>query len=161
MNPMNIKISLLTLAAASALCASTALASEIYRYVDEDGNVLYRDIPTGDPSEERLRLTSRPTDDAAVQASVKSSQEARAENAKRAAEQKALDDADKMTPGERSALASARQHKCQENRDRLLSYVASRRLFREDENGERVYLSDDESQQAHDQVQALIDENCS
>ena len=45
MNPMNIKIRLLALAVASALCASTALASEIYRYIDEDGNVLYRDIP--------------------------------------------------------------------------------------------------------------------
>ncbi len=161
MNPMNIKIRLLSLAVASALCASTALASEIYRFVDEDGNVLYRDIPTGDPSEEHLKVSSRPTDDAAVQASVQLSREARTEKAKRAAEQKAKEDADGMTPGERNSLAAAREEKCQENRDRLLSYVASRRLYQEDENGDRVYLSDDDAQQAHDQVQALIDENCS
>ena len=158
---MIIKIRLLTLAVASALCVSTALASEIYRYVDEDGNVLYRDIPSGDPSEEHLDVRSRPTNDAAVQANVKSSQEARAEQAKYAAEQKVLDDAEKMTPGERRDLAAARQDKCQENRDRLLSYVASRRLYQEDDNGERVYLSDDEAQAASDRVQALIDENCS
>ena len=61
MNPMNIKIRLLTLAVATALCASTALASEIYRYIDVDGNVRYGDIPTGDPSEEHLKIGSRTT----------------------------------------------------------------------------------------------------
>ncbi len=157
MNPMNIKIRLLTLAVAAALCASTALASEIYRYIDENGNVLYRDIPTGDPSEEHLNISSRPTDDDAVQANVQSRQEAWKADAQRRAEQ---EDAEKLNSGERSAVAAARQQTCQDNRDRLISYVQSRRLYREDENGERVYLSDVESQQAHDQVQKLIDENC-
>ncbi len=157
---MNIKIRLLTLAVAATLCASTALASEIYRYTDENGNVLYRDIPTGSPREEHLDVRSRPTDDDAVQASAQARQEARKADAARKSEQKAQGDTEKLNRGEQRAVAAARQQKCQENRDRLISYVSSRRLYREDESGERVYLSDGESQQAHDQVQALIDENC-
>jgi len=160
MNPMNIKIRLLTLAVASALCASTALASEIYRYIDEDGNVLYADIPTGDPGEEHLNVSSRPTDDAVVHANVQARQEVRKADAQRKARQKADEGDEELTRGEKSAVAAARQQECQQNRDRLLSYVASRRLYREDDGGERVYLSDVESQEAHDQVQALIDENC-
>ncbi len=157
MNPMNIKIRLLALAAASALCVSTALASEIYRYTDTDGNVRYADIPTGDPSEEHLKIGSRPTDNDAVQASVDSQQEAWTADAQRRAEQA---DAEKLNRGEQGAVAAARQKTCRENRDRLISYIQSRRLYREGEDGERIFLNDAESQQAHDQVQALIDENC-
>jgi hypothetical protein len=157
MNPMNIKIRLLALAAASALCVSTALASEIYRYTDADGDVLYSDIPTGDPSEEHLKISSRPTDDDAVQASLESQQEAWKADAQR---RTAQEDAEKLNRGEQGAVAAARQKTCQESRDRLISYIQSRRLYREGEDGERVFLDGEESQQAHDQVQALIDENC-
>ena len=160
MNPMNIKIRLLTLAVAAALCASTALASEIYRYIDEDGNVLYGDIPSGDPGEEHLAVSSRPTDNAAVQARLQTRQETRTADAQRRAEQKAQEGADDLTRGEQHAVAAARQQVCHQNRDRLLSYVSSRRLYTEGDDGERTYLSDAESQAAHDQVQALIDENC-
>ncbi len=157
MNPMNIKIRLLTLAVAAALCASTALAGEIYRYIDANGDVRYTDIPTGDAREEHLEISSRPTDDDAVQASLESQQEAWKADAQRRAEQV---DAEKLNRGELSAVAAARQKTCQENRDRLISYIQSRRLYREGNDGERVFLDDAESQQAHDQVQALIDENC-
>ena len=157
MNPMNIKIRLLALAAASALCVSTALASEIYRHTDADGNVRYADIPTGDRSEEHLEISSRPTDNDAVQASLESQQEAWKADAQR---RTAQEDAEKLNRGEQGAVAAARQKTCQESRDRLISYNQSRRLYREGEDGERVFLDDAELQQAHDQVQALIDENC-
>ena len=157
MNPMNIKIRLLALAAASALCVSTALASEIYRYTDADGNVRYADIPTGDPSEEHLKISSRPTDNDAVQASLESQQEAWKADAQR---RTAQEDAEKLNRGEQGAVAAARQKTCQESRDRLISYIQSRRLYREGEDGERIFVDEIETQQAYDQVQALIDENC-
>ncbi len=157
---MSIKIRLLTLAVASALCASTALATEIYRYIDEDGNVLYGDIPSGDPGEEHLAVSSRPTDYVAVQARVQTRRETRKADAQRAAEQKAQERDEDLTRGEQRAVAAARHQVCQQNRDRLLSYVSSRRLFKEGDDGERTYLSDAESQSAHDQVEALIAENC-
>ena len=49
------------------ILASGVLASEIYRYTDEDGNVHFTDRPTGQDDEQRLAIDSQPTDPAAVQ----------------------------------------------------------------------------------------------
>ena len=43
---------------------------------------------------------------------------------------------------------------------RLQTYTESRRLYREDENGERDYLDDNAREQAEQQVRDLIDEYC-
>ena len=48
------------------------LANDIYKWTDEDGNVHYGDRPSGDSSEERLAISSKPTDTAMVQARVES-----------------------------------------------------------------------------------------
>ena len=144
------------LAILATLCASTALASDIYRYVDENGDVIYVDRPTGNPGETRMDVYSRNTDNAAVQARVQTRQDkAIAETESDAEEGEA-----KLTRGEKRAIAAANQQQCQAYRTQLDSYVASRRLFREDEGGERVYLSDAESQEARDRVQRLIEETC-
>ena len=151
---MNSKQILLTILA--TLCASTALASDIYRYTDENGNVIYVDRPTGNAGETRMNVSSRDTDDAAVQASVQTRQDATIPNI----ESDAAEDDTKLTRGEKRAIAAANQQQCQAYRAQLDTFVASRRLFREDEGGERVYLSDAESQDARDRVQQLIEETC-
>ena len=51
----------------SAGLASTAGASEIYKWTDAEGNVHYTDKPM-DPSFQQLAMVSRPTDNARVQA---------------------------------------------------------------------------------------------
>ena len=153
---MNSKKVLLTFAAASILCAGTVAAGEIYRYTDENGQVIYVDRPTGDPTEERLDVVSTNTDNSAVQARVQS----RRESAIAAAERQADESDQEPTRGEKRAAAAAQEQQCQQYRLRLESYVSSRRLFRTDENGERVYLNGDESQEARNRVQQLIDENC-
>ncbi len=153
---MNSKILLLTIAAASALCASTALAGEIYRYTDENGVAIYVDRPTGDPTEERLDVSSRDTDNAAVQARVQTRQDTATAEAERDAEE----DVQELTRGEKRAAAAAKQQQCQTYRDQLERFVAARSLFREDASGERVYLSDEESLEARDRMRALIEENC-
>ncbi len=154
---MNSKQVLLTMIAASTLCASTALASEIYRYTDENGIASYVDRPTGDPTERRLNVSSLDTDDAAVQARVQTSHDAATAKAERAAEE----GDEEMTRGEKRAAAAANQQQCDGYRAQLESFVTARALFREDASGERVYLNDEESQEARDRMQALIDENCS
>lgn len=151
---MNSKPFLLTILA--TLCASTALASDIYRYTDENGNSIYVDRPTGNPDETRMNVSSRNTDNAAVQAGVQTRQDTAKANKESAA---AEDDA-KPTRSEKRALAAANQQQCQAYRTQLDTFVASRRLFREDESGERVYLSDAESQEAQDRVRRLIEETC-
>ncbi len=151
---MNSKQFLLTILA--TLCASTALAGDIYRYTDENGNVIYVDRPTGNPGETRMDVYSRNTDNAAVQASVQTRQDTANANT----ESDAAEDDAKLTRSEKRAIAAANQQQCQAYRTQLDTFVASRRLYREDESGERVYLSDTESQETRDRVQRLIEETC-
>jgi len=153
---MNCKKLLLTIAASSVLCASTALASDIYRYTDENGNTIYVDRPTGKPGETRLSVSSLDTDFSAVQARVQTRHDAAAAKAERAAEE-----GDKeLTRGEKRAAAAANEQKCQGYRTQLESFVTARRLYRDDANGERVYLNEEESQASRDRMEALIRENC-
>lgn len=145
-----------TLVTGALLCAASATAGEIYKYTDADGNVHYGDRPTGNPTEERLAIVSRGTDPAAVQARIEARQarDATRQEARSAREEEAAAQADA-----RSAAAD-RAAKCQENRSRLQTYTESRRLYREDENGERVYLDDDAREEAMRQVRDRIDEYC-
>ena len=57
--------------------------------------------------------------------------------------------------------AQEREQKCVTYRDRLERFTYSRHLYRENENGEREYLDEEEMQAARDQVQDQIDEYCS
>lgn len=153
---MNCKKLLLTIAASSVLCASTALASDIYRYTDENGNTIYVDRPTGKPGETRLDVSSLDTDFSAVQARVQTRHDAAATKEERAAEESDKE----LTRGEKRAAAAANEQQCQGYRTQLESFVTARRLYRDDANGERVYLNEEESQESRDRMEALIQENC-
>jgi len=148
----------LVLIAAIPLLATAAAASEIYRYVDEDGTVHYVDRPTGEPEAERVAIVSRPTNNQAVQERY----DARFGNSE-ADDEAAEDTEDENEPktrAQRRAEAAERAKKCEQYRQQLEMVVSHRRLYREDENGERVYLSDDEVQESRDRAQELVDETC-
>ena len=131
------------------LATGTVLASDIYKYTDENGVVHYVDRPTGAPSEERVDVVvSNPSPSAAAN----SSSDWRARRDARKEAQSAAK-AEKSEKEERAQL-------CQQYRDRLVQYDNSRQLYRMDEQGERVYLNDKEIEEARQQVQAQIDANC-
>lgn len=139
-----------------ALLAGTATAGEIYRYVDENGNVHYGDRPSGDPAEQRMALVSRSTDASSVQAQIDQRRERDA----------AREEARKLRENEEEEAANARADaeeraaKCEENRARLRSYGEALRLYKQDENGERVYLDGDERAAAEARVRDMIAEYC-
>lgn len=56
--------------------------------------------------------------------------------------------------------AAQNQKKCESYRARLKTFVESRRLYRQDENGERVYLDEQQTQDARQRVEELIAEHC-
>ena len=147
----------LTCAIAAMTVSKGAMANEIYKWTDADGNVHYEDRPTGAATEERLDLTYRSTNRSSVQARVKSridAQTAReeAESTAAAAEQEAAENA---------AAEQQRRDRCDQARARLESYLQARRLYRTDDNGERVYLDDAQSQQARQKAEEQIAEFCS
>jgi len=147
----------LSCAIAAMILSMSAMANEIYKWTDADGNVYYEDRPSGAATEERLDITYRSTDSSAVQKRVKSRIDAQqaAEEAQMvaaAANQEAADNA---------AAETERNDRCQKSRARLDSYRQARRLYRTDENGERVYLDDTQRQEARQKAEEQIAELCS
>ncbi len=147
----------LCLALALLLAGAGGYASEIYKWTDAEGNVHYGDRPAEDVEAERLDIQSRPTDRARVAAVTQARRESR-ERLLGGAE--TPDAADQASPEEQRRPAEERAQKCQTYKDRLQTFIQSRRLYREDENGERVYLSEQEMQAARANVQSKVEEYC-
>ena len=134
-----------------------AVANEIYKLTDEEGNVHYRDRPTGAPSEVRLGISYNRTDKGVVQ----QQQVARVETqAARQEQRNAADEADRVAAAEAAAEAG-RQKQCDSYRASLERYAQSRRLYREGADGERTYLDEDEMTQARKRLEDHIAKNCS
>lgn len=144
--------------ALTALCLATAATGgEIYKHVDEDGTITYRDRPTGEAGEQVLARTYRRTDNAAVQAEIQRRQEyvASLEKEREAEEERETEQAQAALDAEERAA------RCEQSRTRLESYLRSRRLYRENEDGEREYLDDSEALAARQKVEELVAEYCS
>jgi len=148
--------SLLSTTTVLLLATGIAGASEIYKWTDAEGNLHYGDRPSGAESEVRLQIASRPTDPARIQA------QATARNEQQALAREAEANAP-AGPSEEELRAEAEERagKCSMYRERLERFVQSRRLYREDANGERVYLDESETQAARDKVQQQVEEYCS
>lgn len=149
----------LSIAVMAMTVAGGATANEIYKWTDEDGNVYYGDRPSGASTEERLGITYQPTDNSVVEKRVQSRLDA--QTARHEAESVAA--AKKAEADENAAAEQARKERCDRARARLNTYVQGqdRRLYRTDENGERVYLDDAERAQARTDAEKQVTEFCS
>jgi membrane-bound lytic murein transglycosylase len=143
-------------ACALLLAVSPTLASEIYKWTDEDGTVHYGDTPSGNPTEERLDVAYKRSDSNAIRGRIDARHEREA-NSRKAAEER---DKAKQEAAEEAAAAEQKQQKCEQARDRLQSYLSARRLYREDANGERVYLDDAGIDEARQRAEEAIAEYC-
>ena len=61
---------------------------------------------------------------------------------------------------EKQAEADERREKCASSRATMERFVRSRRLYREDESGERVYLDEAETLAARQRVEDAVSEYC-
>ena len=152
---MQLKSPIQWLMLALGLCvlATTALASEIYRYTDENGTVRYTDRPTGEPDGERVAIVSRPTDERYSQREAPGSADS--------ADDGADDDEDRpLTRAERRAAEAQRVQDCERYKYQLERLETSRRVYREDENGERVFFDDEQIIQLRDEARQRVEETC-
>ncbi len=136
--------------------AGMAFASDIYKWTDEHGNVHYGDRPAGDATEERLTISSRPTNPSKVQARSQSRYAAM-----EAVQESAPSEPQGPTEDELRAQAAEKRQKCDTYKARLRKFLTSRHLYRADENGERVYLDEDETLAARERVQKKVEKYCS
>lgn len=144
------------LAVMAVTLSGSAFADDIYKWTDENGGVHYEDRPSGSPTEEIIQMSYNRTDRSSVQRRSESRRDA----------QIALHDArtqvgeDKKTAAERRAETEDRQKRCATYRAKLQSMLRSRRLYRENDKGERTYLDDDAKVAARQRAEELIKENC-
>lgn len=155
------KIATILLLLSSAI-ATGALAAEIYKWTDADGNVHYGDRPTGDgvtvqTGVERVAIASSRTNSARVEAGV----EARLERESARTEAATAAEESRKEAEAQRAEAEDRAEKCVAYRERLQKFLTSRRLYRVDDDGERDYLDDGQMDAARAQVQAQVEEYCS
>lgn len=146
-----------------SLLVSSALASEIYRYTDEEGNVHFTDRPPGDSEVERMAIVSRPTDDAAVRQRYDAQfGEAAASEAEALADMAVEEEAEKpKTRNDYLVEAEQRRERCAEAQAKLEMLEAARRVYREDaDSGERTYLDEPQIDEARAQARELVAQNC-
>jgi len=146
---------MLTLSIAALIASGTTVASEIYEWTDDAGNVHYEDRPFTQEAQLRRDIFSARTDNSAVHAQIQARREAHA-----AAEQVAAEAPEEMSKEEVRAEQQKRQQQCQMYRDRLEQFLRSQRLYQEDESGERQYLSEEETMAARARVEEQIQEYC-
>ena len=136
--------------------SGVAVASDIYKWVDEDGNMHYGDKPVSNESE-RVAIESRPTDRARVQSQYQAAAQARAENRDARAQ---ADEESREAEEDLRAQAEERRQKCEASRATMQRFVTSRRIYTQDESGERVYMDDAQMQAARERVENDINEYC-
>ena len=139
--------------ALSIAATGMLFAGEIYKWTDEEGNVHYSDRPIA--SAERVAIDSRPTDPARVQAEA----QARVDDQALVAEQVASAPQG-PTPEEQRAEAREREEKCNMYTDRQTRFTENRRIYRMDENGDRVYYDEEEMRVARARVDDLVEKYC-
>jgi len=154
MKSMLRKTAILFTTAAFAFSAS-AVAGEIYKWVDEDGNVHYEDRPTGEDVE-RVAVVSNNTTNSSVQRGI----DARRAYESARADARTAKEEEKRKAEEIAKIAAEREQKCADSRARMERYLQARRLYKEDENGERVYLDDAQVMEARSQAQEDIQAYC-
>jgi hypothetical protein len=140
----------------ATLLLATPVIADVYMWRDADGTVHYGDKP-GSEDAKKLDIETRQTDRATVARRYEQRQTARTESNAAMAERRA-------EAGQQAADAAAEREqkaaRCEEARERLRSYVNSRRLYRLDESGERQYLDDAEIAAARAKAEEAVNEHC-
>lgn len=150
--------------AATSLCAllacvaASAQEGTVYRWIDKDGTPHYQDRPPAGTPVEELSLRYRLTDPAAIQAAA----QAKAElgEAVRLRESQQADEA-AAEAAARAEVKRQREANCRQARERLEKYNTAHRLYKPGPDGERQYLTDEETDKARAEARRTVDEWCS
>jgi len=153
---MNIRHLLIGSAALAMTVSASVFADDIYKWTDANGNAHYEDRPSGEPSEERLQFSYNRTNSSAVDQRMQAQRDAG--TARREAKEEAK--SEQRTATESRAAAEEKQVKCQSYRAKLKTMLESRRVYREDESGERTYLGETARAEARTKAEELIKETC-
>ena len=140
-----------------------ATAETVYKWVDGAGQIHYTDLPPKQADAKVLSVTHGPGNYEYDEES--NGADDGGENGDDAKNSSGTSTPE--PPVSQEALAAARDdaarakvEQCKAAQDRYQRYIDSRRLFRE-ENGKRVYLSDQELTEARARAKQAVDDYCS
>ncbi len=123
--------------------------AEIWKWVDNDGNVHYSDTPANTNAVSPERVSYSTGDQSASKSSDSRRTTSRGNDA----------DPDENAE-ERRARESAQAYYCEQAKDIYNSYVGAPRLYRTGEDGQREYLSDEEMAATLADAEAKVAEWC-
>lgn len=123
--------------------------ADIWKWVDESGNVHYADTPSHEYAVNAELVTYSPGNQSAPASSNSRTNTSRGKD---------IDSED--TPDEKRAREDAQAYYCNRARDIYDSYVDAPRLYRTSEDGRREYLSDQEAAAALANAKASVAEWC-
>jgi hypothetical protein len=138
-------------------CAGQRVAAgEVYKTVDAQGNVTYSDHPLSSASQPlALQVPAANAQEAARLNKEQALQAADSAQEARQAQQQAAEQQKK------AAQDAAQKQRCDAARNRYAVFAAGGRLFKTDEQGNRVYYSDDEIEAERAASKAAMDSACS
>jgi len=141
-----------------ATVAGAADEGVVYLWVDKNGTPHYQDRPPDgtEPSKE-MNLRYKLTDPAAVAAATQrqsETSEAAKTREQQQAEDKSAEDQDK------EKVANEREQGCNEAKARLQKYDTAHRLYRPGPDGQRVYLTDEETDAARADARKTVEQWC-
>lgn len=148
--------------------------AEIYKWVDKDGTIKYTDTPppTGAKSLGTLRKKVAPSptttvapdnaDNAVKVPAQTNSVAGQTDEDTKALEKKKreIEEVEKRNKAEKEAQAKQKQLNCSAARSNYQSYSQGGRIYKTNENGERVYLGDKELADGAAQAKREIEEYC-
>ena len=138
------KIEIVFLIMLTVSSAGIVFAGDIYKWIDEDGNVHFGDRPT---LEKPLAVSSGLADPSKVQAGD---------------EVKAMaNEPVEPAPEELGAHGLEAEEKCATYKARLRKLLVSRHLYKDDDNGEHISLDEDEIMAERERVQNQVEKYCS
>lgn len=123
--------------------------ADIWKWVDEQGNVHYGDRPAHEYALKAERVSYTPGKRSARTSGDSQTATSRGEEL----------DADE-TPDEIRAGEDAQAYYCKQAREIYRSYAGAPRLYRTSDDGKREFLSDEETAAALATAQASVDEWC-
>jgi type IV secretory pathway VirB10-like protein len=138
---------------AAVMISRPGLAAGVYRWVDEQGGVHYGDRPPSEKESTHIDIEPAPTP-------------APEDSERRAKSQRLLEALESERNRDKQKAAQAKEEKarrdrnCQRARRQAALYQRANAMFRRGPDGERIYLSDEEREQALAQTRSLVDHWC-
>jgi hypothetical protein len=142
------------LAALTFTCALACARADVYRWVDEQGEPHYSDqwVP-GSVVIKTVRAHPASSDAGARTVQQKTLTAANTRISEQLSEQE-------NARAVQEDLAKSRETRCKSAKDQYLRAITSRRVYKQDKDGERTYMSDEEADAWREQLRKATQDAC-